>query len=221
MKRPALASHRRLLAQNLPLGGVRSCIARSAWQSEGQAGRISPLSVMVFENHYPSLSHTRFLRFGAKPGPFLNSLAGGGLLGRWAKAGRGLKYCFGFGRKTGKLVDIKKTTRGSQTCNSPDYVPPLRSRLCWPGASGTTFSAPVLARQRGLLSPKPPAATCLPARSSARARVRFAMMSGCRLVTDVTSAPWGRQKIHKPAGSAPGGFFYAKSRGGFACCASI
>lgn len=215
MNSPAIIFNRQLSAQKPSSFAMGCCDTGLVWQARSQAEGVSLRSAMVLTNHYPSPSLTRFLRFGAEPSLFSHRTHQ-----VWAKTGCCVKFCFGLLRKPGKLFFIKKKNRGSQKCNSQSFAPSLRPSLCWPGASGTTFSAPVWVRQRVLLSPKQPAATFLPERSSGQARVRFAMMSVCRLVTDVTSVLRGCQSFHKPAGPVSGGFFYAKLRGGAACCVS-
>ncbi len=184
----------------------RSCMTGKALRCCFHTGNKSPFPVMVCRNHYPSPSSARFYAKASEPGPFSQK--------NWALDRAGQKFRFGFSAFDCKMGVNNNTTRGSLRCRSAKFPQGPSSLHCWPGASGTTCNAPVSARQRAPWSRKQPAATFLPARSSARARVRFATMLGLESVTDTGAAQRGATHCDKPAGMRSGGLFHAYSRGG-------
>lgn len=208
MKSPACISNRQIPAQMAGVAAMHSCNAGKPCQSVSQAESISPFSAMVCRNHYPSPSSARFFAKATEPGLFFAD--------SMVFAGRSSKFCFGNCANQGKLDVIRNTTRGSQRCRSANYWWGWQPLSCWQDASGTIFNAPVSARPRARWSRKRPAATFLRARSSARARVRCAMMSECASVTDATAAARGTISFFQPAGRDSGGLFYATSRDGSA-----
>ena len=212
MNPPVTILNRQIPAQNLSMVDWRSCDAGKPCQSRIQAVSISPLSAMVCRNHYPSPSSARFTALATEPGLFFAICT--------AFAANSGKFYFGNSVNHGKLVANNNTTRGSQRCRSANSSWGQQPLSCWQDASGTTYNAPVSARQRVRWSRKRPAATFLPVLSSARALVRCAMMSACAFVTDKIAASRGTVTSFQPAGFAPGGLFYAnlheKLRGGSA-----
>lgn len=208
MNSPAPFPHEQFPAHVQGLDAGAPCERGAACQSLSHAENISPFSAMVCENHYPSPSSSRSQALASGPGPFFATSTG--------SSDKGLRFSLGKKANSGKIAANNKTNRGSKRCSSAKS---LRGRLplrCWRDASGMTFTAPDLARQPVPSLRKQPAATFLQARSSARVRVRFAMMSACASVTDFTAATCGVSPDHQPAGQRSGGLFHANSRGGSA-----
>lgn len=213
---PALDTNWQKTAQRRIARPTGACERVVSCQHANHAGNTSPFSAMVCRNHYPSPSSTRFSALASEPGLFSRISR---CLSRAPSRGS-RKKIFGVSRYQGTMTARINSERGSQKCSSQEFLQGPSPLFCWPGASGTTFSALGSAQPRVLSSQKRQAATFLPGRSSAQARVRFAMTSVSASATDLKTSGFVSDEAtehNRPAVTfVSGGLFYANARGGSA-----
>ena len=211
-----------------------SCIRSVACQSLTQASAQSPRFAVVRKSHYPSPSSPRFRTFWSEPGFFCEGGATHerGAAHDCARPVQRHQYRFANHDGLGTIGANNKTKRGSQKCklrksaqesSQKSSWAPVRLRY-WRDASGMTLNGRGPVRPPALWLRKQPVATCLPVRSSARARVRFATISASGSVTDLCTdsktvkknmwAAIGVPRLNMPARGLPsGGFFVANVPG--------